>query len=53
MIVHLTPHFINVVEDEHPYNHGFVANHLFVFTPKVSHYHAFDKRRPNHLNGLD
>jgi hypothetical protein len=31
---------------------GCIAKHLFVFTPKVSHYHAFDSRRPNQLDDL-
>ena len=31
---------------------GCIAKHLFVFTPEVSHYHAFDSRRPNEPHGL-
>jgi hypothetical protein len=31
---------------------GCIAKHLFVFTPEVSHYHAFDSRRPNQSLGL-
>jgi hypothetical protein len=31
---------------------GCIAKHLFVFTPKVSHCHAYDSRRPNQVHGL-
>ena len=31
---------------------GFVAKHLFVFTPRVSHYRVFDNQRPNQYFGL-
>jgi hypothetical protein len=31
---------------------GFIAKHLFVFTPEVSQYHAYDNRRPNQVSGL-
>jgi hypothetical protein len=31
---------------------GFIAKHLFVFTIKVSQYHAYDNRRPNQVCGL-
>jgi hypothetical protein len=34
------------------YSCGFIAKHLFVFTLKVSQYHAYDNRRPSQLSGL-
>ena len=39
-------------EDFLLYSCRFIAKHLFVFTFKVSQYHAYDNRRSNQVFGL-